>query len=407
MANPRKQATVAAAATQPTAGDQAQDAVAGVFGGQPSGVSPLWWNTTRHGPDAEAFRRKYKEEHWGVSPEDLDRATDQWAQQQWQNTPQETRDQWVEQDKKGSPYAPGSPGWAAEQQAEEGKTGLDQDLAAIDALGLDNLNELAKQAAEGDAAAGQALKDAFAKIQDPEIKAYVGDYVSQAAEARVSEATLAQQQKEFDKLSALTDPTITAAERKMMYDARKQQENDLRSQREAYANDLQARGMYGSGAELGMNLASAQEYANRRMGEEMTAQANAQNRAMEALKQANTVAGNIRTSEAQETQFRASAADKASEFNKKLQEDYNHWRTDAENRLNESRERRAKTIADYDRQTAQNKFKNTISTINTGLEGVKTRSDVRHAGQDVVDEARKMLGNTHLFGLAEKKGLNR
>jgi hypothetical protein len=380
----------------------------GVPGKAPGGMSQLFWDTINESPEAEAIRRKKKENFgFGMSDADVRAEIDKLIMDSWSKLPEERRKTWTDQDERGSQNVPGSPGWAAEQEEADAKLAAEGGLADIEEWegGVGNLGPLAQSAAMGDIDAIAKLEALVDSIKDPEIKEYVGDYISQAAQAGPSQQAKDNQQKEYERLSALTDPTITAEERFMMETARRQQEQDLRSQRGAFANDLQARGMYGSGAELTMNLAASQEAAQRRALEEMDAQSNAQNRAMKALTGANEAAGKIRGAEATEDQFRGTAADKAKEFNNTLREAYNKWRTEEEGRQAKAKVDRNSLITEYKTTANQNRFRNALSGANTALEGKKAKIDTRFKGHETVSMPRRELGRVFTFNKGVDDGL--
>lgn len=166
---------------------------------------------------------------------------------------------------------------------------------------------------------------------------------------------MARNKADYERLIGLSDPTVTAEERLMQEMARRQMEQDLRSQRGAIMNDRQARGVSGSGDELTAMLMGQNELANRRAMEEMQVQANAQNRAMEALFGAADLGMQIRGAEAEESQFRGSAADQAARWNKELKQNYDKWRTETLDQVNKSKVDRGKTL--YDARTGDNKNK--------------------------------------------------
>lgn len=281
-------------------------------GAVPQGMSPLFWDEINNSPEAEKLRR----EKGFRSDETVRAQIDALIRQKWQALPPDKQQAYAKQDERGSKNSPGSPAAMAEDRVDEAKGISAKNQANVDSLmgSADEFEETARRAAEGDQAAMATLEKLLGSIEDPKFAEYVGDYISQAATAGPSQQAIADQRKEYEKLSGQTDATINAEERLMMETSRRQQEQDLRSQRGAFANDLQGRGMFGSGAELQMNLAQSQESSQRRAMEEMTAQAHAQERARLALDKANEVAGTIRTSEAEESQFRGGAADKAKEF---------------------------------------------------------------------------------------------
>lgn len=88
-----------------------------------------------------------------------------------------------------------------------------------------------------------------------------------------------------------------------------------RGQREAILQNMQARGIGGSGAELAANLAAQQSGANQRaMGGLQTA-ANAENRALQALLQGGQLGGQIRGQEYGMASDKARAQDIINQFN--------------------------------------------------------------------------------------------
>lgn len=131
---------------------------------------------------------------------------------------------------------------------------------------------------------GRTIEDlvrALEGIKDPDAVGYVGDITS---EAIVSDAAKAAQKFAMDKLQANTDVKETAEEKLMRELARRKMEGQMKGDRDAMAQSLKSRGVYGSGAELASQLGAQSETANRRAFEELAAQANAQQRAMNALK---------------------------------------------------------------------------------------------------------------------------
>lgn len=374
-------------ATDPkNAGVNAVNQVFGNFGGQaPEGMSQLFWNEINNSPEAEAIRRSKKNKIGQDMKSDADvrREIDRLIAQKWAATPPEKQQQYQHQDQIGSKNIPGSPAWQAEQHEVTARKNADisqADFSKWQEGPQADLEETARKAAEGDKAAIDRLTNLVNSIEDPAIKEYVGDYVSQAANAGPSQEAMARQRAEYDKAHSLEDPTMTAAERLMQYEARQKQEQDLRSQRGALENQMQARGLYGSGAELQMNLAAQQEMAQRRAYDEMLAQANAQNRSMEALKQAGELATSMRESEAQESQFRGAAADKASEFNKTLRDAYDKWVNEQKRKLNEDKVTRETGLANTT-LTANAAGVNRAGTVaNTALGGVQTGAALRDSG---------------------------
>lgn len=274
--------------------------------------------------------------------------------------------------------------------AEAEKDRVEQSYEDWESEFMPGLREAMEGASAGDAAAIQRLNTILAGIEDPEIADYVGDYVSQAAQAGASQEAIDRQKGQFDKLNALSDPTMTAEERLMQEISRRQQEADLRSYRGALANDMQARGVYGSGNELTMNLAAASEAAQRRALDEMSAQANAQTRAMDALGKATDLSSTIRDSEAQESQYRGDAADIASKFNKELKTRYDEWVAGEKRKSNENAIGRAEKIASGAMMLGDKNFERVSNVANTGLTATGGKTGTVLRGAEPIRDLGKM-----------------
>ena len=178
-----------------------------------------------------------------------------------------------------------------------------------------------------DDAALNDFKALLGGIKDPAIADYVGDMESQAQFAGADPADIAAQTQARDRFRGLSDLQETPEEKLMREISRRNQEQDLKSQRGAMKNSLLARGAYGSGAEIGMSLGAQQEAASRRQMEELGANANAQQRAMAALGQFGALSSSMRGASAGESQFRGTASDKAAAFNKGLKQQDDQFRT--------------------------------------------------------------------------------
>ncbi len=200
---------------------------------------------------------------------------------------------------------------------------------------LPGVDEAIEAANSGDQEAVDRLQGIIDGIQDPKLADWVESYVSKAATAGPSQEAMDRQRADYDKMKSLSDPTITAEERLMQEMSRREQEQYLRAQGGAIKNDLQERGVYGSGQELTRSLMAQSEAANRRALDEMGMLSNAQNRAMEMLKGSADLGGKIRESEAQEDQFRGSAADLASKFNDERRDKFNEWTVDQKRKNND------------------------------------------------------------------------
>lgn len=132
--------------------------------------------------------------------------------------------------------------------------------------------------AEDEATYDQYLKDLDAARYTgsgvPDVESQVG----------LSDATKAAQASSMGMLKDRTGVQETGEEKLMRLMARQKMENQMKGERGAMADRLKARGAYGSGAELASQLSGQQNLATERQISELGAQANAQRRAMDALK---------------------------------------------------------------------------------------------------------------------------
>lgn len=87
----------------------------------------------------------------------------------------------------------------------------------------------------------------------------------------------------LNQLSALTTPQLTAAEQFILEKNRLNQEQQESANRAAIMTDLRRRGMSGSGMEIGMNALSGYQNSENRLLGDLGAQAQAVDRAMNAL----------------------------------------------------------------------------------------------------------------------------
>jgi len=169
------------------------------------------------------------------------------------------------------------------------------------------LSNLQKQMAESNAASeglwddyGAGISDYEKKLQDilgnqrgalDQLSGQLGNYKSVEDLISKNPLELAQhdaasrgkENVNLARIGALTGIKETAEEKAMRRNARDELQSQLRGAREARANNLQSRGVYGGGAELTQALAAEEEAAKRQSREDINAQANAQKRAIGAL----------------------------------------------------------------------------------------------------------------------------
>jgi hypothetical protein len=185
----------------------------------------------------------------------------------------------------------------------------------------------------------EQLKHDLDNIKDPEAKAALAPVVNAAFR---SDQTKGQQQFAMDKLKGLTDVKETAEEKLMREVARRNQENQMVSQRKATLGNLAARGQLGSGAELASMLGAQAQTSGNRVMDEMAANANAQKRAIDALGRYSDMGVQLGNQDITE----GSEANKNNQLNNALTEQHNQFETNNEQTNKHDKTRRIGTIAD-------------------------------------------------------------
>jgi hypothetical protein len=141
------------------------------------------------------------------------------------------------------------------------------------------------------------------------------DYTSQAAQAYADPESIAAQKSALGQLKEQSTPKLTDAERYLYMQARLQQEQSNRANRDANLRELQRSGMSGSTMALSNLNASSQEANNTRALSDLGANAEAIKRASAALVNYGNLASTISGQSFQQAYGRGQAADTASQFN--------------------------------------------------------------------------------------------
>jgi hypothetical protein len=220
--------------------------------------------------------------------------------------------------------------------------------------------------------------DSLNAIKDPNLVNYVGDVQSQA---NVSDQARQAEGYALDKLKGFTDVKETAEEKLMRELARRKMEGQMKGDRDAMAQQLKARGVYGSGAELAGQLNSQGESASRRALEELAAQANAQQRAMQALGQYSTAAQGLGNQDLEAGRLH----DLVSEFNNnsRAQNDQFRAKQEADNNQAKTARATAQTNAKNRVTSLKDTHTNDLTNVLTTLGGMKVGAN--NAGAAIVD----------------------
>lgn len=126
-------------------------------------------------------------------------------------------------------------------------------------------------------------------------------------------------QNQYQALQGLQDITnqggLTAIDRARLDDIRREEQTAARGARDAILQNAAARGVGGGGLEMLQKAIADQQSAERASSRGTQVAAEAQKRALEALLQQGTLAGQIRTQQFGEDSAKALAADEISKFN--------------------------------------------------------------------------------------------
>lgn len=123
------------------------------------------------------------------------------------------------------------------------------------------------------------------------------------------------QMQALESLRKQGEEGLTLTERADLAQARRETSRDARAREQAILQDMQARGMGGSGAELAARLAGSQGASERMSAEGDRLAAMAQQKALQATAQSGQLAGQIGESDFSQASAKARAADEIARFN--------------------------------------------------------------------------------------------
>ena len=123
------------------------------------------------------------------------------------------------------------------------------------------------------------------------------------------------QQRSLGKLEEISEEGLTLEDKARIEQVRREVGAQERGQRERIAQEMQERGVRGSGLELAQQLALQQSAADRRSQESLEQAARAEKRALEAIMQSGAMAGEMRGQEFREQSAKAQAQDAINQFN--------------------------------------------------------------------------------------------
>lgn len=154
-----------------------------------------------------------------------------------------------------------------------------------------------------------------AGILTPQLEQQVKDSVSQFAQIKTDQGVRNMQVKALQQMSQLGRTGMTADERAAGRVAQAGVQSDLEAKQQQIIQNLQARGQAGGGAEIAARLGSSQAAANRGSEEADRVSAMAAQRALAAISQGSSMAGQLRGQDYSEEAAKAEAQDQMNRFN--------------------------------------------------------------------------------------------
>lgn len=241
------------------------------------------------------------------------------------------------------------------------------------------------------------LKSAFGQYKDNEDlfadKNFYGDVGDVTNAAFPTAATVAAQRANLAKYNTLSNTQETAQERLQRLMAQREADANMKGARDSIAQNLKARGVYGSGAEVVQNMMSQADEANRRYMANLAADAQAQQRAMSALGSGSALAAQMRNSETQE----GSLANQVNMFNNQVNQQTSNARSAAQQAGRTTDNQAHNQMATTTYQGAQgntDRQRGDLNTVNTTT-GNLTQGTInnRNAGVNSLNTALDVFGN--------------
>ena len=148
----------------------------------------------------------------------------------------------------------------------------------------------------------------------PELEQEINMQASEVAKIQEDPALRNAQMEALNTLGGVSRGGLRAEDRAAYNQLRNQVQQDGEAKRQQILQQMQARGMGGSGANLAAQLQSAQASVDTASAGADTLAADASKRALEALSQRANLAGNVRGQDMSAAEMRASAVDNRNQF---------------------------------------------------------------------------------------------
>lgn len=160
------------------------------------------------------------------------------------------------------------------------------------------------------------IKEKFKQVGllDPQLEEKIDAGVSEMANLQERTETRDAQMKALSQFGSLSKTGLSMEDRAAFNELRRKTQQDAEAKRQQVLQQMQARGLGGSGAELIAQLQAGQSGAEMQAqaGDNLSAQAS--QRALQALSQYGNLAGNVRTQDYDVDSAKAQAADELKRF---------------------------------------------------------------------------------------------
>lgn len=211
-----------------------------------------------------------------------------------------------------------------------------------------------------------------AGVLTPEMEATITQGPSRMEQVSTDPRLKTAQMGVLSKLAQLGEQGLSAEDRMVFDELTRQTAQQEQARQQGILQNMAARGMGGSGAELAAQLSSSQAAADRQSREGMNLAAQAQKNALNAILQRGSLAGELRSQDFGEQAKIASAADEIARFNAANRQSIEGRNVGARNAAQEFNLRSAQDISDrnvslsnyqqqHNKQLLQRRFDNQLA----------------------------------------------
>jgi hypothetical protein len=200
-------------------------------------------------------------------------------------------------------------------------------------------------------------------VLTPELEKSLGDISSSYNDIQSDPRLRDAQMSALSKLQEVGETGLNFEDRAALQEIQDQNSNVERGQRQAILQNMAARGMGGSGAELASQLAGNQGAADRNARSSLNVAAQAQRRSLDAMMKSGELGGAIRGQDFNEASTKANALDSIRKFNMANSIGMQQRNVDQTNQTNATNMAEKQRIADAG-VTARNNSKVSASNAN-------------------------------------------